>query len=102
MKEEMLAQERLDPSHTPRTRRDLVLQEVGEEGLVYDREGALVHILNLTALFAWKLCDGTRSTVEISDAVRAAFRGTAAQDVQRDVEGLLARLEERGLLEKRP
>jgi hypothetical protein len=102
LKEEMLAQDRMDPSRTPRTRRDLVLQEVGEEGLVYDRDGALVHILNLTALFAWKLCDGTRSTVEIVEAVRAAFSGTAARDVQRDIEALLERLEERGLLERRP
>jgi len=98
----MLGQERQVPSFSPRTRRDLVLQEVGEEGLLYDREGALVHILNSTALFTWKLCDGTRSLDEIADSLRSAFRGTASQDIRRDIEELLGKLAERGLLEKRP
>ena len=98
----MLGQERQVSPKSPRTRHDLVLQEVGDEGLLYDREGALVHILNMTALFAWKLCDGTRSVEEVAEAVRSGFRGTATQDVRRDIEGLLARLEERGLLERRP
>lgn len=83
----------------PRTRKDLVLQEVGDEGLVYDREGALVHILNATALFTWKLCDGSHSVPALTDAVCAAFAGATEPDVLRDLQGLVGQLAERGLLE---
>ncbi len=95
----MLGQDISRLRSAPRGRRDLVLQELGDEGLLYDREGALVHILNLTALFTWRLCDGTRSVDEIAAAVRDAFSGTDRTDVRRDVEGLVARFAERGLLE---
>jgi len=67
--------------------------------LIYDREGALVHILNVTALCAWKLCDGTRSVGDIAEAVRLSFDGADGTAIQRDMEELLRQLEERGLLE---
>lgn len=84
----------------PKARRDLVLQEVGEEGLLHDREGELVHILNLTALMTWRLCDGNRSVDQIAAALRESFSSTEGIDVRRDVEGILARFAERGLLER--
>lgn len=98
--EAMLGQNSIGSRPAPRARKDLVLQELGTEGLLYDREGSLVHILNLTALHAWRLCDGSRTTDEIAEAVRATFAGTEKRDVRGDVEELLARFSERGLLER--
>jgi hypothetical protein len=95
----MLANERSTSGPRPRTRRDLIVQAVGEEGLIYDREGALVHILNLTALHAWKLLDGTRTVEEITDDLARSFRGATVKDVHEDVTDLLRTLEKRGLLE---
>jgi len=87
--------------HTaPRARRDLILQEVGDEGLLYDREGGLVHILNLTALCAWRLCDGSRSVEQIARGVEESFRSTEGVDVRRDVEEIITRFAKRGLLER--
>ncbi|MBI3448528.1 MAG: PqqD family protein [Acidobacteria bacterium] len=94
-----LSRSESNASIKPKTRRDLVLQEVGDEGLVYDREGALVHILNATALFTWKLCDGSRSVGVLTDSVCAAFAGATEDDVRRDLQGLVGQLAERGLLE---
>jgi coenzyme PQQ synthesis protein D (PqqD) len=98
----MLANERSESGLRPRTRRDLIVQAVGEEGLIYDREGALVHILNLTALHAWRLLDGTRTAAEIEEDLARSFRGAAAEDVHDDVKDLLNTLAKRGLLEASP
>lgn len=94
----MLSQEKAS-TRAPKGRRDLALQELGEEGLLYDREGALVHILNLTALHAWRLCDGTRTTEQIAMSVAGAFSGADPNSVKTDIEKLLAQFTERGLLE---
>lgn len=97
----MLGQDLTPSSTAPRARADLLLQELGEEGLLHDREGSLVHILNLTALFIWRQCDGTRNVSDIVDAVRGAFSGADGRDVRRDVETALAQFADRGLLERR-
>ena len=88
------------PGARPRARGDLGLQEVGEEGLLYDREAGKVHILNRTALFTWRKCDGTRTAEEIAGALRETFAGPAAVDIRRDVLQILASFAERGLLEQ--
>ena len=97
----MRAEESVSPtSQAPKARGDLSLQEVGEEGLLYDREGAMVHILNRTALCAWRLCDGTRSPEAIASALEATFRGADPSRVRQDVERILSEFRERGILER--
>lgn len=83
----------------PRARKDLALQEVGKEGLLYDREGELIHILNVTALEIWKVCDGSRDVAAIESIIRRRFSGVDGHDVVGDIEKLIAQLDERGLLE---
>jgi len=84
---------------SPRARKDLVLQEVGKEGLLYDRDGELIHILNVTALQIWKACDGERSVAGLESIIRKRFTGLDGHDVRSDIETLLAQFDERGLLE---
>ena len=87
-------------SDRPRARRDLSLQEVGDEGLPYDREAGMVHILNRTALFTWKRCDGSCTNAAIAEALHSAFAGADSVDIARDVPQILASFAERGLLEE--
>lgn len=82
----------------PKARVDLALHEVGREGLLYDREGELVHILNVTALEIWRHCDGEKDLEIIEAAVRARFSGVNGQDVRGDIERLIIQFGERGLL----
>ena len=64
----------LGESEHPQARRDgLVLRELPEELLVYDRETHEAHCLNETAAFVWKQCDGTASVSKIAEHLRAAF-----------------------------
>lgn len=83
----------------PKARRDLVLQEVGQEGMLYDRAGERIHILNVTALTIWKACDGARDLNGLTEVVASRFTSTEGQDIKGDIEKLLSDFEERGLLE---
>lgn len=83
----------------PRARRDLALQEAGREGLLYDREGELIHILNSTAVEIWKVCDGANDIPAIESMLRSKFGVGDDHDVASDIENLLKNLDERGLLE---
>jgi hypothetical protein len=45
----------------PRARQDgLVVQELGDESLVYDRDTDVAHCLSATAARVWRACDGQR------------------------------------------
>lgn len=55
---------------TPITRKDdLVIQEVGNEVLVYDLKTDKAICLNETSAFIWKRCDGQTSVKEIAQAL---------------------------------
>jgi len=55
---------------TPEARREgLVVQELSDEVLVYDRNRNKAHCLNRTAALVWHHCDGKRSVAEIARAI---------------------------------
>ena len=70
----------------PQARPDLVIRVLGEETIVYDTRGQNLHILNPTAHEIWKLCDGSHSLEEISDALTQTFQiDDQSVDVAADV-----------------
>jgi len=83
----------------PKARKDLVLQEVGSEAFLYDKEGELVHILNVTALEIWRACDGRRDIAALEARIRERFGELDGHDVRADIGLLLAEFRKRGLLE---
>lgn len=84
----------------PKAREDLKLEMVGREGLLYDREGDLIHMLNVTALEIWKACDGENDEEAIELRMKSRFSGVRGHDVSEDVRSTLNEFEQRGLLEK--
>jgi hypothetical protein len=51
----------------PHARKDhLLVREVGDELVVYDRERHHAHRLNRTAALVWRHCDGQRTVAEIA------------------------------------
>ena len=52
---------------------DLVIKEVEGETIVFDLKRDQTKALNKTSAAIWKLCDGTRSAVEISDLLSEMF-----------------------------
>src|SRR5215510_129721 len=52
---------------TPKARQEgLLVQEVGDELAVYDRESHRAHRLNQTAAVVWRHCDGQRSVDDLT------------------------------------
>ena len=47
-------------------KQDLLVRELPNEVLVYDRERDRAHCLNETAAFVWKRCDGRRTPKDIA------------------------------------
>jgi Coenzyme PQQ synthesis protein D (PqqD) len=51
----------------PRARREgLVVQELADETLIYDRDRDKAHCLNQTAALVWKYCDGNTTVPKIT------------------------------------
>jgi Coenzyme PQQ synthesis protein D (PqqD) len=66
----------------PRARKDgLMVQEVGDELLVYDEERKHAHRLNRTAALVWRACDGTRTVAEIAASLREGLNPVADEDL---------------------
>jgi hypothetical protein len=83
------------PCPTARTQ-DLIVEELGDELLVYDRRTDVAHSLNAVATAVWRGCDGATDL----DALAAAIAPRAGEE---DAEALVLRaldeLREKGLLE---
>jgi hypothetical protein len=77
----------------PRRRADLVIERVGDELAIYDRERHTAHWLSAGAAGAWELCDGRRSATEIAVAL-----GIGHDEVVQAID----QLEEAALLEAAP
>src|SRR4051794_26396486 len=74
----------------PARREGLIVEELGDELLVYDSERNRAHSLNPVAAAVWKGCDGIRDP-----AALAEIAGVSEDAVWRG----LSQLEERGLLD---
>ena len=82
----------------PKVRGDgLVVEHVGDELLVYDRERDKAHCLNDTAALVFSHCDGERSVCELA----AQLSAESGRPIDEDVVGrALVRLSDEHLLEE--
>ena len=66
----------------PEARREgLVVQEMSEEVLVYDRERNKAHCLNRTAALVWSHCDGNKSVAEMARAIAEETNAPVDEDL---------------------
>ena len=52
-------------------KKSLVIKELPDETLVYDRERDKAHCLNSTAALVWKNCDGKRTITQLRELLEA-------------------------------
>lgn len=77
--------------------RDLLVQPVGDELLVFDQTRNLAHTLNKTAALIFQHADGTRSTDDLVALLQANLNGEADADL---VQMSLAHLRRAHLLQE--
>jgi len=66
----------------PRAReRDLIVEELKDETLVYDLETHRAHCLNGSAALVWRQCDGQRSVAEIARNLSREFPAGADDEM---------------------
>src|SRR5512144_611272 len=76
---------------------DLLVQQLGDELLVYDLERNVAHCLNGIAAAVWTLCDGERTVAQIGPLLNSDL---PAADVEARVWCALDQFAERDLLEE--
>jgi hypothetical protein len=87
-------------SQLPRRRADgLVIHDLPDEVLVYDRERDQAHCLNQTAALVWRACDGSLPPARIAQQLTAQLDQAISEDV---VLLALAQLDQFHLLEPAP
>jgi len=65
----------------PQARKEkLVVRELADEILIYDKERQKAHCLNQTAAMVWRHCDGRTSVEEISRRMTKEMPGSAVID----------------------
>jgi len=87
-------------SSHPTRKPDILLQEAGEETLLYSPEGRAVHVLNPTARTIWERCDGQHSPDDIARELRASYAVPPEHDVGGDVRRTLEVFVKKGLLQQ--
>jgi len=70
----------------PKKRHDIVLHELGDEGMLYDPVHEKVHQLNHTGYVIWKLCDGTHTLTAMMEKMHSLFPQTSESTMQNDIE----------------
>ncbi len=75
----------------------LLVQELGDELLVYDLERDKAHCLNRTAALIWQHCDGHTTLPELAQHVNAELKTEAGAEI---VGLALKQLSQRHLLDK--
>jgi hypothetical protein len=82
----------------PVARDDVLLQRVGSEWVLFDARRDRAHVLNLTAAVVWTYCDGAHASDAIVDAIARAVEGPEAHTLRTDIETVLRRFADEGLL----
>jgi len=67
-------------NHPKARLKNLVVQEVQDEVLVYDLDSNKAHCLNRSAGFIWKACDGANSLADIARQFERAGGGKVTED----------------------
>lgn len=83
----------------PQARHDrLVVQELGDETIIYDEQRNHIHRLNRTAALIWRHCDGRRTASDLAGVLKDELGSPATEEM---VWLALDRLDKEHLLQER-
>lgn len=94
-KEHWTAQSTFSP---PSRRKDLVVEIMEGEAMLYDPATAHTHRLNQSALAVWQQCDGRKTTIDLAHLLTETY-AIDQETVLDHVEQLVAMFAEANLLE---
>jgi len=87
----------------PKRRSDVIFRPLDDSWVLFDPRTEQLHVLNLSAALIWEHLDGETSLDGIAKAVGSAFDPPiTASQAMTDVEPVLERFRETGLLDLAP
>lgn len=61
--------------------KDIVVQELGKENLIYDLKTGKAYCLNETSSLVWQFCDGSNSIADISQKLSRKLKSPITEDL---------------------
>jgi Coenzyme PQQ synthesis protein D (PqqD) len=87
-------------SEKPVKKEDVHARKLGDEWLLYDSQSEKVHILNPTAEYVWRLCDGNHDLEAIKAKLREAYEDINDEQLQSDLDQIIEEFEQIGVLQE--
>ena len=85
-------------STKPLRKDGIVARKTGDEWVLYDSEEKSVHIVNETAEFVWRLCDGSHTLSDIAEQVQEAFQVPEGTNVKQSLANIIKTFSDKGIL----
>lgn len=79
----------IDGKIRPLARKDITVQEIGEEVMLYDSISEKIHVLNHSAYAVWKLCTGENTPQDMYQILTAQYPdagGNLIDDIRETLE----------------
>lgn len=87
------------PALRPRQLPHVRERRAGSDLVLYNPVRGCMHVLNTTAAFIWRLCDGSRSQEDIVRQLMTEFRIEGEADPERDLHQILKFLMQESLID---
>lgn len=81
----------------PCARRDITVQDIGDEVMLHDSVNEKIHVLNHSAYAIWKLCNGENTLEDICRQISTRYPD-AGSDLIADIHATIEGLKEKMLL----
>ena len=78
---------------------NVMSRKVGDEWVLYDQGDKSVHVLNTTAEFVWRMCDGSLTLPEIEDRMRETFDVPEGTDTNKAIDNILQEFTDLGIIQ---
>ncbi len=86
-------------SKNPMRKDGIQSQQVGNEWMLHDSAKGTVHVINSTAEFVWRLCDGSNNIDKIKQEVMKVYDISDDGDLKTDIDKILKKFYELEVLQ---
>ena len=83
----------------PTKKKDIHARKLGAEWLLYDSSSEKLHVLNSSAEFVWRLCDGNHDLAAIKAKMREKYDIHDERKLDDDIGNILKELTQIGVLQ---
>lgn len=82
----------------PQKKETIYSRRMGEEWMLYDSNNEGIHVINATAEYVWRLCDGSNSREDIKEKISIEYNVPDGADLSMDIDAILEKFQELGVL----